>query len=52
MRSLLFVTQARETPVVPDGTYDEVEEALIETVVEGLFADSRTKSHTDSQTEP
>jgi len=40
MRSLLFVTQARETPVVPAGTYDEVEEALIETVVEGLFADA------------
>ncbi|GAB3701405.1 TetR/AcrR family transcriptional regulator [Halorubrum pallidum] len=40
VRSLLFVTQARETPVVPAGTYDEVEEALIETVVAGLFADS------------
>lgn len=40
MRSLLFVTQARETPVVPAEAHDEVEEALIETVVEGLFADS------------
>lgn len=40
LRSLLFVTQARETPVVPAGTYDDVENALIETVVEGLFADS------------
>ena len=38
LRSLLFVTQARETPVVPDGTYDAVEETLIETVVAGLFA--------------
>lgn len=37
LRSLLFVTQARETPVVPDGTYDAVEETLIETVVAGLF---------------
>ncbi|WP_049984289.1 TetR/AcrR family transcriptional regulator [Halorubrum sp. BV1] len=44
MRSLLFVTQARETPVVPAGTYDEVEEALIETVVAGLFADPPTES--------
>ncbi|MFD1569951.1 TetR/AcrR family transcriptional regulator [Halorubrum laminariae] len=40
LRSLLFVTQARETPVVPAGAYDDVEDALIDTVVEGLFADS------------
>lgn len=37
LRSLFFVTQARETPVIPDGTYDAVEETLIETVVAGLF---------------
>ena len=42
LRSLLFVTQARETPVVPDGTYDAVEETLIETVVAGLFAGEET----------
>ncbi|MFC7325847.1 TetR/AcrR family transcriptional regulator [Halorubrum rutilum] len=42
LRSLLFVTQARETPVVPDGTYDAVEETLIETVVAGLFAGDET----------
>ena len=42
LRSLLFVTQARETPVVPDGTYDAVEETLIETVVAGLFVGDET----------
>jgi len=36
-RSVLFVTQARETPVVPDGTYEAIEEALIQTIVAGLF---------------
>ena len=39
LQSLLFVTQARETPVVADDSYDEIEEALIDTVVTGLFAD-------------
>lgn len=41
LRSLLFVTQARETPVIPEGSYEAIEEALIETVVAGLFADER-----------
>ncbi|OYR53991.1 TetR/AcrR family transcriptional regulator [Halorubrum halodurans] len=36
-RSILFVTQARETPVIPDGSYEPIEDALIETIVAGLF---------------
>jgi AcrR family transcriptional regulator len=48
-RSVLFVTQARETPVVPDGTYEAIEEALIETIVAGLFA---TGENTDRAATP
>ncbi|WP_128906682.1 TetR/AcrR family transcriptional regulator [Halorubrum amylolyticum] len=44
LRSLLFVTQARDTPVVLNETYDEVEEVLIDTVVTGLFADESISS--------
>lgn len=44
LRSLLFVTQARDTPVVLNETYDEVEEALIDTVITGLFADESMSS--------
>ncbi|PHQ46492.1 transcriptional regulator [Halorubrum sp. C3] len=44
LRSLLFVTQAQNTPVVLNETYDEVEEALIDTVVTGLFADQSMTS--------
>jgi len=39
LRSLLFVTQAQNTSIVADENYDEIEEALIDTVVTGLFAD-------------
>ena len=39
LQSLLFVTQAQDTPVVPDESYDEIEEALIDIVITGLFAD-------------
>ncbi|MDB2248543.1 TetR/AcrR family transcriptional regulator [Halorubrum ezzemoulense] len=50
LRSLLFVTQAQNTPVVISETYDEVEEALIDTVVTGLFADeSMTSSDNHSR---
>lgn len=44
LRSLLFVTQAQDTPVVLNETYDEVEEALIDTVITGLFADESMSS--------
>jgi AcrR family transcriptional regulator len=37
LRSVLFVTQARDTPIIPDGSYEAIEEALIETIVAGLF---------------
>ncbi|OYR83564.1 transcriptional regulator [Halorubrum sp. E3] len=39
MRSLLFVTQAKETPVIPEEMYGEIEEALIDVIVAGLFSD-------------
>ncbi|MFC7187424.1 TetR/AcrR family transcriptional regulator [Halorubrum yunnanense] len=39
LRSLLFVTQAQNTPIVPQETYDEIEEALVKTVIAGLFAE-------------
>ncbi|MUW14949.1 TetR family transcriptional regulator [Halorubrum sp. CBA1125] len=39
LRSLLFVTQAQGTPLLPTVAYEAVEDALIETVVDGLFAD-------------
>lgn len=45
LQSLLFVTQACETPVVADDSYDQIEEALIDTVVTGLFADESLISH-------
>ena len=38
-RSLLFVTQAQDTPLLPDQEYTEIEERVIETVVDGLFVD-------------
>jgi AcrR family transcriptional regulator len=38
LRSLLFVTQAQNTPIIPEETYEEVEEALVDTVIAGLFA--------------
>ncbi|MFC6976989.1 hypothetical protein ACFQL1_24665 [Halomicroarcula sp. GCM10025709] len=44
LQSLLFVTQARDTPVVQTKSYDEVEEALIDTIVSGLFADESMSS--------
>jgi AcrR family transcriptional regulator len=39
LRSLLFVTQAQHTPIISEERYDEVEEALVETVIAGLFAE-------------
>ncbi|TKX40248.1 MULTISPECIES: TetR/AcrR family transcriptional regulator [unclassified Halorubrum] len=47
LRSLLFVTQAQNTPIVLNETYDEVEEALIDTVITGLFADESMTSCDD-----
>ncbi|WP_199234203.1 hypothetical protein [Halorubrum sp. GN11_10-6_MGM] len=41
-RSSLFVTQAHETPVVPDDAYEAIEEALIETIVAGLFTNEES----------
>jgi len=37
MRSVLFVTQARETSLIPADSYEAIEEALVETLVAGLF---------------
>jgi len=39
-RSLLFVTQAQDTPLLSDGDYAAIEERLIETVVDGLFVEA------------
>ena len=36
-RSLLFVTQAQDTPLLPPDSYEAIEDHLIETVVDGLF---------------
>ncbi|CDK40335.1 TetR/AcrR family transcriptional regulator [Halorubrum sp. AJ67] len=47
MRSVLFVTQARNTPIIPDDSYEAIEEALIETIVAGLFT---TEENTDRST--
>ena len=44
LQSLLFVTQAQNTPIVSEDSYNEVEEALIDTVVTGLFADESMAS--------
>ena len=38
-RSLLFVTQAQDTPLLPDQEYAAIEDRLIETVVDGLFVE-------------
>lgn len=39
-RSLLLVTQAQDTPLLPPGSYEAIEDHLIETVVDGLFGGS------------
>ena len=39
-RSLLFVTQVQDTPLLPDGDYATIEDRLIETVVDGLFVEA------------
>ena len=44
LRSLLFVIQVRDTPVVQTKSYDEIEKALIDTVVSELFADESMSS--------
>jgi AcrR family transcriptional regulator len=40
-RSLVFVTRAKDTDIVPSESYEETEERLVETIVDGLFLESR-----------
>ncbi len=39
-RSLLLVTQAQDTPLLPPESYEAIEDRLIETIVDGLFDES------------
>ena len=40
-RSLVFVTRAKDADIVPAEDYEETEDRLIETIVDGLFVESR-----------